>query len=227
MLNKQGDNIQSCCTPFQIFNQSVVPSKLLTVASWPTCRFVRRQVRWPWYGYSFVFTLSLLYIWGMDFALSCKVRKVIEFENTFWKREREVDCVCVKCHRLKLLFFLVVMYGCESWTIRKTEDRWIDASKLWCWQRLLRVPWTERRSKSVLNIHWKDWCWSWSSNTLATWCKDLTHWKKPWCWERWKAGEGNDRGRDGWMASPTQWTRVWANSRRWWRIGKPGFHGLA
>ena len=61
------------------------------------------------------------------------------------------------------------------------------------------------------------------ADILATWCKDLTHWKRPWCWERLKAGgEGDDRGRDAWVASPTQWTRVWANSRRWWRTGKPG-----
>ena len=66
-------------------------------------------------------------------------------------------------------------------------------------------------------------CWSWSSNTLATWCKELTHWKRPWCWERLKAGgEGDDRGWDGWMASSTQWTRVWASSGRQWRTGKPG-----
>ena len=77
--------------------------------------------------------------------------------------------------------------------------------------------------KSVLNIHWKDRCWSWSSNTLATWCDELTHWKRPWCWERLKAGgEGDDRGWDGWMASSTQWTWVWASSRRWWRAEKPG-----
>ena len=60
--------------------------------------------------------------------------------------------------------------------------------------------------KSVLNIHWKDWCWSWNSNTLATWCEELTHWKRPWCWERLKAGrEGDNRGWDGWMASLTRW----------------------
>ena len=59
--------------------------------------------------------------------------------------------------------------------------------------------------------------------TLATWWEELTHWKRPWCWERLKAGwEGGDRGWDGWMASPTQWTWVWANSRRWWWTGKPG-----
>ena len=72
-----------------------------------------------------------------------------------------------------------------------------------------------------LSIHWKDWCWS--SNTLATWCKEPTHWKRPWCWERLRAGrEGVNRGWDDWMASSTQWTCVWANSGRWWRTGKPG-----
>ena len=64
---------------------------------------------------------------------------------------------------------------------------------------------------------------SWRSNTLATWCKELTHWKRSWCWERLKAGgEGDDRGWDGWMASLTQWTWVWANTGRKWRTGKPG-----
>ena len=66
--------------------------------------------------------------------------------------------------------------------------------------------------KSVLNVHWNDWCWSWNSNILAIRCEELTHWERPWCWERLKAGrEGNDRGWDGWMASLTQWTWVWVN----------------
>ena len=74
-----------------------------------------------------------------------------------------------------------------------------------------------------MNIHWKDWCWSWNSNTLATWCEELTHLKRPWCWERLKAGrEGDQRGWDGWMASLTQWTYVWVNSRSWWWTGRPG-----
>ena len=77
--------------------------------------------------------------------------------------------------------------------------------------------------KSVLNNHWKNWCWSWGSNTLATWCEELTHWKRVWCWEGFKAGgEGDERGWDGWMASPTQWTWVWVNSRSWWWTGRPG-----
>ena len=76
---------------------------------------------------------------------------------------------------------------------------------------------------SVLGVHWKDLCWSWNSNTLATWCKDLTHLKRPWCWERLRAGgEGDDRGWDGWMASRTQWTWVWVDSGSWWWTGRPG-----
>ena len=83
-------------------------------------------------------------------------------------------------------------------------------------------PTSPSERKLTLNTHWKDWCWSWSSNILATWWEEPTHWKRHWCWERLKAGgEGDDRGGDGWMASPTQWTRAWANSRRWWRSGKP------
>ena len=81
---------------------------------------------------------------------------------------------------------------------------------------------SQSQRKSTLNIHWKDWCWSWSSNTLATWCEEMTYWKRPWCWERLKAGEGGDRGWDGWMASLTQWTWVWVNSGSWWWTGRPG-----
>ena len=72
-------------------------------------------------------------------------------------------------------------------------------------------------------MHWKDWCWSWNSNFLATWCEKSTHWKRSWCWERLKVGgEGDDRGWDGWMASPTQWTWVSVGSGGWWWTGKPG-----
>ena len=101
--------------------------------------------------------------------------------------------------------------------------------ELWHWRRLLRVPWTARRSNQCIlkeispNIHWKDWCWSWNFNPFTAWCEELTRWKRPWCWERLKAGgEGDDRGWDGWMASLTQWTWVWVNSRSWWWTGRPG-----
>ena len=110
-----------------------------------------------------------------------------------------------KAHLVKAMVFPVVMYGCESWTVKKAECWRIDAFELWCWRRLLRVPWTDSWEslglqgdqtnqsyrKSVLNIHWKDWCWSWSFNILATWCEELAHWKRLLCWERLKAGEGN------------------------------------
>ena len=119
------------------------------------------------------------------------------------------------------------MIGYESWTIKQAEHKRIDAFSLWCWRRLLRVPWRARRSNQsnlkeiTLNIHWKDWCWS--SNTLVTWCEELIHWKIPWCWERMRAGgEGDDIGWDGWMASPAQWTWVWVDSRSWWWTGRLG-----
>ena len=129
---------------------------------------------------------------------------------------------------VKTMVFPVVMYGCDSWTKKKAEHRRIDAFELWCWRRLSRVPWTVRRpNQSTLkeispNIHWKDWCWSWNSNTLTTWCEELTHLKRPWCWERLRAGEGDDRGWGGWMASLTRWTWIWASSGSWWWIGKLG-----
>ena len=101
-------------------------------------------------------------------------------------------------HLVKAMVYPVVMYGCESWTIKKAECQRIDGFELWCWRRLLRIPWTARRSsQSILNeigpgVHWKDWCWSWNSSTLATWYKELTHLKRPWCWERLRAGGKGD-----------------------------------
>ena len=77
--------------------------------------------------------------------------------------------------------------------------------------------------RSVLCFHCKDWCWSWNSNTLITLYEELPHLKRPWCWERLKVGgEGDNWGWDGWMASLTQWTWVWASSWSWWWTGKPG-----
>ena len=140
-------------------------------------------------------------------------RKAMINLDSIWK-SRDIRDI-TKVHLVKAMVFPVVMYGCESWTIKKAESQRIDAFKLWCWRRLLRVPWTARRSNQsilkeiILNVHWKDWCWIWNSNPLATWCEELTHLKRPWCWEELKAGgEGDDRGWDGWIASPTQWT--WA-----------------
>ena len=86
-----------------------------------------------------------------------------------------------------------------------------------------RIKSSQSQRKLVLSIYWKDWCWSWKSNALATGCEELTHWKRPWCWERLKAGgEGDDRGWDGWMASLTRCTWVWVSSGSWWWAWKPG-----
>ena len=77
--------------------------------------------------------------------------------------------------------------------------------------------------RSALGFLWREWFWSWNSNTLATSCEELTHWKRLWCWEGLVAGgEGDDRGWDGWMTSSTQWTWVWVNSRNWWWTVRPG-----
>ena len=108
-----------------------------------------------------------------------------------------------KVHLLKAMVYPVVMYRCESWTIKKAEHQRIDAFELWCWRRLLRVPCTARRSNQSILKEISPGCSlegmirSWSSNTLATWW-GLTHWKRPWCWERLNVGgEGDDRGWDG------------------------------
>ena len=121
------------------------------------------------------------------------------------------------------------MYGCESWTVKKAEGRRIDALELWCWWRLLRVPWTARRSnQSILKeisprISLEGMMLKLKSSTLATSCEELTHWKRLWCWEGLGAGgEGDNRGWDGWMASLTRWMWVWVNSRSWWWTGRPG-----
>ena len=105
------------------------------------------------------------------------------------------------------MVFLVVMYGCESWTIKKAERRRIDAFELWCWKRLLRVPWTASRSNQSILKEINPDCsleglmLNCSRNALVTWCEELTHWERPWCWERLKARvEGDDRGWYGWMA---------------------------
>ena len=134
-----------------------------------------------------------------------------------------------KVHLVKDMVSPVVMYGRESWTLKKAECWRIDAFELWCWRKLLRVPWTARRSnQSIL----KEISPEYSLEELMLKLKlqyfghlmlGMTHWKRPWCWERFKAGgEGDDRGWDGWMASPTQWTWVWVNSGSWQWTRRPG-----
>ena len=141
-----------------------------------------------------------------------------------------------KVSLFKAMVFPVVMCECESWTVKKSEHRRTDAFELWCWRRLLGVAWTARRSnQSILKEISPEYSLEGlmlklKLQYLATWWKELTHLKRPWCWERCKAGgEGENRGWDGWMSPPIQWTWAWVNSMSWWWTRKPGmlwFMGL-
>ena len=129
-------------------------------------------------------------------------------------KSREITLL-TKVHLDKAMVFPVVMYGYESWTIKQAEHWRIDAFELRCWGRLLRVPWTARRStQSTLREINPEYSLEGLmlklklSHLMITWCEELTPWKRPCCWERLKTGgEGHDRGWDGWMASPTRW--IW------------------
>ena len=102
------------------------------------------------------------------------------------------------------------------------EESW--APKNWCFGTVVSEKTLESPLDCkglVLGVHWKDWCWGWNSSSLATSCEELTHWKRLWCWEGLGAGgERDNRGWDGWMASPTQCTWVWVNSGSWWWTGR-------
>ena len=121
------------------------------------------------------------------------------------------------------------MYGCKSWTIKTAHFQRIDAFERWCWRRLLRVPWTSRRSnQSILKEINPEYSLERLMLKLKLWyfghlMQTANSLESPWYQERLKAGrEGDNRGSDGWMGSPIQWTWVWASSRRWWKTGKPG-----
>ena len=130
---------------------------------------------------------------------------------------------------VKAMVFPVVMYGCESWTVKKAEHRRIDAFELWCWRRLLRVPWTARRSNPVHSKGDQPWVFFGRNDAKA---------ETPVLWpphaKRWHVGKDSDAGRgwgqeekgttgwDGWMASLTLWTWVSVNSGSWWWTGRPG-----
>ena len=121
---------------------------------------------------------------------------------------------------VKAMVFLVIMYECEIWTIKKAKHWRTDAFELWCWRRLLDC----KEIKPVNPKGNQPWLFIGRADAEVEapllW---LTHWERPWSWETYMAGgERDDRGRAGWMASPTQRTWVWASSRRRWRTGKPG-----
>ena len=123
------------------------------------------------------------------------------------------------------MVFPIVIYGWESWTIKKTEHWRIDAFELFCWRRLLRVPWTARKSNQSILKEISPRC---PLKGLMLKLKlqyfghlvrraDSFFQMRPWCWERLKVGEGDDRGWDGWMSSPTQCTWIWVSSGSWWQ----------
>ena len=127
----------------------------------------------------------------------------------------------------KAMVFPIVMYGCEIWTIKKAEHWRIDGFELWCWRRLLRVPWIAKRSnQSVLKISPE-----YSSEGLMLKLKlqyfghlmwRIDSLEKALMLGKIEGGEGENRGWDGWMASLAQWTWVWVNSGSWWWTGRPG-----
>ena len=134
---------------------------------------------------------------------------------------------------VKAMVFPVVIYRSESWTVKKAECRRTDAFELWCWRRLLRVPWTERTSNQSILKEVSPGC-SLEGLMLKLKLQYFGHlmWRadSPWCWEGLRVGgKGDNRGSDGWMASPTQWTWVWVHSGSWWWTRRPGvlrFMGL-
>ena len=132
-----------------------------------------------------------------------------------------------KVYIVKAMVFPVVMYGCESWTVKKAEDRKIDACELWCWRRLLRVPWTARWSNQSILKEISPEC-SLEGLMLKLKFQYFGHlmWRadsleKTVMLGRTQAGEEGDKGWDGWIASPSQWTWVWVNSGSWWWTGRP------
>ena len=139
----------------------------------------------------------------------------------------------VRLAKAKVFSVVIVDVSC---TVKKAECWRIDAFDLWCWRRLLTVPWTARRSNQYILKEITSWVLFGRTmlklklQYLATSCEELTHWKRPWCWEGLGVGgEGDDRGWDGWMAILTRWTWVWVNSGSWWWTGRPGvlwFMGL-
>ena len=156
-------------------------------------------------------------------------RKVMTNLDSIFK-SRDIT-LPTKVHLVKAMVFPAVIYGCESWTIKKAEHRRIDAlnCELWCWRGLLRVPWTARRFNQSILKEIRPGC-SLEGLMLKLKLQYFGHlmqradsFENPWCWERLRAGgEGDDRGWDGWMASSTWWTWVWVDSGSWWWTGRPG-----
>ena len=156
-------------------------------------------------------------------CLLCGRKVMTNLDST--SKSRDITWPTKVC-LVKAVVFPAVMYGYKSWTIKKAKRWRTDAFELWCWRRLLTVPWTARRSNLSIQKEIS------TENSLEGLMLKVTlqyfghlmrrtdSFERPWCWERLKVGEG-DRGWDGWMASLTQWTWVWVSSRSRWLTGKP------
>ena len=175
--------------------------------------------------------LSFFFLPYFEFTEYFSYSNVVPSNVAPWKesygKPRQCDIILTtKVRRVKGVDFLVVMYRCESCTIKKAECQKIDAFELWCWGKLLRVLWIARRSnQSILKesspeYSLEEWCWS--SNTLATWSKNPLIGKEPEAGKDWRQVEKKTTENEmaGWYL--TEWTWVWASSRKQWRTGKPG-----
>ena len=165
--------------------------------------------------------------------VTMKLKDAYSLEGKLWPIESILESrditLPTNVSLVKAMFFPVAMYGCESWTVKKAEHWRIDAFELWCWRRLLRVPWTATRSNQSLLKEISPGC-SLEGLMLKLKLQYFGHFmrrvnslEKTWCWEGlWAGGEGDDRGWDGWLAPPTRRTWVWVNSGGWWWTGRPG-----
>ena len=154
-------------------------------------------------------------------------RKVMTNLDSIFK-SRDIT-LPTKVRLVKAKVFPVVIYGCKSWTVKKAEHQRIDAFKLWCWWRLLRVPWSARRSnQSILKeispgISLEGMMLKLKLQYVGHLMRSVDSLKKTLMLGRIGAGgEGDDRGWDGRMASLTLWTWVWMNSGCWLWTGRPG-----
>ena len=189
--------------------------------------------RWGNSGHS-----GWLYFWGLqnhangDCSHEIKRRlllgrKVVTNLDSIFK-SRDIT-LPTKVHLVKAMVFPVVMYGCERWTIKKAESQRIDAFELWCWRRLLRVPWAARRSNQGIVNEISPEC-SLEGLMLKLKFQYFGHlmWRGDSFEKTLMLGkiEGrrrrDDKGWDSWMASLTQWSWVWVNSGSWWWTGRPG-----
>ena len=167
------------------------------------CYFAHKGLSSQSYGFS----SSHVWMWELDYKESWVPKDwcfwTVVLEKTL---ESPLDCKEIQPAHPE---------GNQSWISIGGIDAAVEALILW-------PPDTKNWLIGILNIHWRDWCWSGSFSTLATWCEELTRWKPSWCWEGLKAGgQGDNRGWDGCITSPTQWTWVWAHSLSWWWTEKP------